>query len=295
MTKKSHSPAAKSGPTTEATASDTPEKSTRDAVVSEIKFFLGMFAFILVFHTFIFGHYKIPSESMQPTLEVGDHLYVSKFAYGYSKHSLPFGIHKLPVWPEGKMFSRLPERGDVVVFRNPHNGVVMIKRALGLPGDKITVRNGRYYLNDDLIPRTPFDQYVYQVDNGPRGFVNTLRGQKKGHERWGQHLLVVEYDEQWPTQDKPHRIYEETDKKHSDNAGTFVVPAGTIFMLGDNRDRSHDSRVDNSRISRPQDKGPGFVPLDHLIGRADMMMFSFKKCSKEEGVRCPPRRFMKRL
>ena len=102
---------------------------------SEVKFFAGLISFMFVFLTFIWGHYKIPSESMLPTLEVGDHLYVSKFAYGFSRHSPPFGLHKLPFLKEGKIFSKLPERGDVVVFRNPKNDIVMIKRAVGLPGD----------------------------------------------------------------------------------------------------------------------------------------------------------------
>jgi len=104
-------------------ARSAPEKSEEPVSLkarfwAEVKFFSKLGVFIVAFITLIWGHFKIPSESMQPTLEVGDHLYVSKYAYGYSKHSLPYLLHKLPL-PEGRIFSRLPKRGDVVVFRNP--------------------------------------------------------------------------------------------------------------------------------------------------------------------------------
>ncbi len=265
---------------------DAPKNSAGQLFFDEVKFFAGLFGFLLVFYTFVFGHYKIPSESMQPTLEVGDHLYVSKMAYGYSAHSVPFGLHKLPFLPKGKIFSKVPERGDVVVFRNPRSGVVMIKRALGLPGDEIVVSRGRFYLNGELIERTPVDSFTYRADNGGRGLLNTLLGRNKNHKRWGQKIDVTVFSEQWPGEDAPHYIYEQSDSEPLDNTRPMIVPEGTIFMIGDNRDRSFDSRAD---------LGPGFVPFENLIGRADRMMFSFKKCEKEEGVHCPSRRFMKKL
>jgi len=95
--------------------------SLKERVLSEVKFFAGLFVFIFIFFSTVWGHYKIPSESMLPTLEVGDHVYVSKFTYGYSRHSLPFGAHKLPIADGKQLFSRLPKRGDVVVFRNPYD------------------------------------------------------------------------------------------------------------------------------------------------------------------------------
>lgn len=265
------------------------KKTASQVVLDEVKFFAGLGTFLLVFYTFIFGHYKIPSESMQPTLEVGDHLYVSKFAYGFSKHSLPFGLHRMPFLPEGRALASLPDRGDVVVFRNPNTGVVMIKRALGLPGDEIIVSGGRFYLNGEQIDRKEVDAFTYRADNGPRGFLNRVRGRNKHHKRWGYRIDVTEYSEQWPGEDKPHRIYEQNDHEPLDDTRPMVIPDGTVFMIGDNRDRSFDSRADPAR------GGPGFVPMDYLIGRADLMMFSFKGCSDEEGIRCPPRRFMKKL
>lgn len=246
---------------------DEPELTLKQRVISELKFFLGLFAFILVFFSTVWGHYKIPSESMLPTLEVGDHVYVSKFTYGYSRHSLPFGLHHLPIADGKQLWSRLPKRGDVVVFRNPKSGIIMIKRAIGLPGDTVETREGRLYLNGKLLKRDETEEYSYREH---RGDIST----------------VTVYGEQLPGEKKSHLIYEVSDIGYQDNRGPFVIPDGHMFFMGDNRDNSVDSRATN---------GPGMVPIDHLIGRADSMMFSFKRCAKEEGLRCPPRRFFKGL
>ena len=240
-------------------------------IAEEVKFFAGLAVVMLGFLTLVWGHFKIPSESMLPTLEVGDHIYVSKFAYGYSRHSLPFNLHKIPGLPDGQVLSRLPKRGDVAVFRNPKSGIVMIKRVGGLPGDTIRYARGRLYINGVLIERTALDNYLYR-------------------EHKGRKVGVEVYTEQWPGEDVPHRIYEQTDQGPLDNAPMdeemFTVPDGKLFFMGDNRDNSTDSR---------DARGPGMVPQDHLIGRADLMMFSFKRCAKEEGLRCPPRRLMQGL
>lgn len=254
---------------TDNTADITPDAkpSLGQRIWSEVKFFLGLASFMLVFLTFVWGHYKIPSESMLPTLEVGDHLYVSKFAYGFSRHSPPFGLHKLPFLGNGKIMSKFPERGDVAVFRNPKNDLVMIKRVAGLPGDKIKVYRGRLYINGVLVEREPVDNYLYREH----------RGRKIG---------VDVYREKWLGEKDDHLIYEQIDTAPLDNTKEFIVPPETIFFMGDNRDNSTDSRAL---------LGPGYVPLTHLIGRAEYMMFSFKRCAKEPELRCPPRRFMQKL
>ena len=251
----------------DANSDDKPPKDWNKIIRSEARFFSGLIAFLFVFYTTVFGHFKIPSESMQPTLEVGDHLFASKFAYGYSKHSIPLGLHKLPFLGDGKIFSRMPKRGDVVVFRNPKSELVMIKRVVGLPGDEIAVRNGRFYLNGEMIERQLLDTFLYR-------------------EHQGRVVKVRSYAEQWPGEDRPHTIYEQTDSWDLDDVGPFLVPPDAVFFMGDNRDNSIDSRAPT---------GPGVVPVEYLIGRADMMMFSFKRCAKEEGLYCPPIRFMKRL
>lgn len=252
-----------------------PEKTGKDAeaekptmgqrVLEEVKFFAGLAVVMLAFLTFVWGHYKIPSESMQPTLEVGDHLYVSKFAYGYSRHSAPFNLHKLPFLKDGKILSKIPERGDVAVFRNPKTGIVMIKRVTGLPGDTIRMHRGRLFINDVLVPRENIDNFLY------RQHLGSVTG-------------VDVFKETLPDMKDPIIIYEQTDGGNLDTTEKFLVPEGHIFFMGDNRDNSLDSRAS---------MGP--VPLDHLIGRADLMMFSFKRCKKEENLYCPPFRAMKKL
>ncbi len=254
-------PAVKAEDVTQAVA-----PNLRQRILAEVAFFTGLLAFMFVFMTLIWGHYKIPSESMQPTLEVGDHLYVSKFAYGYSRHSLPFNAHKLSA-SEKTYLTRIPKRGDVVVFRNPRSGIVMIKRLIGLPGDKIQVSGGRIILNGQMIDRQAQSAFFYR-------------------EHLGSVVSVDKYQEHWPGEDRPHYIYEKSDSWTLDNTPLFTVPEGHYFMMGDNRDNSVDSR---------DEAGPGFVPQSHLIGRAELMMFSFKRCAKEDGLTCPPFRFMKKL
>ena len=256
---------------TPVTESETPEAekpTIGQRVMAEVKFFAGLAVVMLCFLTFVWGHYKIPSESMQPTLEVGDHLYVSKFAYGYSRHSAPFNLHKLPFLKDGKIFSKVPKRGDVAVFRNPKSGIVMIKRVTGLPGDTLRMHRGRLFINDVLVPRENIDNYLYREHRG--GVVG-----------------VDVFKESLPGYDEDYLIYEQTDGGNLDTSPEpFVVPDGHVFFMGDNRDNSTDSRAS---------LGPGYVPLDHLIGRADLMMFSFKRCKTEDNMHCPPFRAMKKL
>ncbi len=251
-----------------AEGSENPEKpSFRQRVLAELRFLSGLSVVMLAFLTFVWGHYKIPSESMQPTLEVGDHLYVSKFAYGYSRHSAPFNLHKLPFLKDGKILSKLPKRGDVAVFRNPSSGIVMIKRVTGLPGDTIRMHRGRLFINDVLVPRENIDNFLY------RQHLGSVTG-------------VDVFKETLPDLSEPVIIYEQSDSENLDTTEKFLVPQGHVFFMGDNRDNSIDSRAPS---------GPGFVPLDHLIGRADLMMFSFKRCKDEENLYCPPFRAMKKL
>ncbi|GHA93572.1 signal peptidase I [Algimonas arctica] len=240
---------------------------------AELRFFAKLAAVMLAVLTLVWGHYKIPSESMQPTLEVGDHIYVSKFAYGYSRHSLPLGLHNLPL-PEGRIFARLPQRSDIVVFRNPNNGTVMIKRTVGLPGDEVQVLGGQLYLNGSIVPREALGDFLYRT----RDTFRTVSG-------------ATEYLESLPGDSAPHAIFEHRDNAPLDNTDIFIVPQGHVFFMGDNRDRSTDSRVNRvdpfGRILSESDFGPGFVPINNLIGRADMLMFSFNRCDRSEGLRCP--------
>lgn len=244
-------------------------RSIGERVWSEIKFFSKLGAFILAFITLVWGHFKIPSESMQPTLEVGDHLYVSKYAYGYSKHSLPYLLHKLPL-PEGRILSRLPKRGDVVVFRNPKTDIIMIKRVIGLPGDELQIRRGQLYLNGEGVARERIDGRLYR-------------------EHATQRVRSVNvYTQTLPGMEGEFVIYERDDTYPLDNTPVFIVPEDSLFFMGDNRDNSIDSRDPRN--------GPGIVPMNYVMGRADRVMFSFKRCNRTEDLHCPAKgRFMEKL
>lgn len=197
----------------------------------------------LIIRTFLYEPFNIPSGSMLPTLKVGDYLFVSKPAYGYSRHSFPFGLASF----DGRVVEEKPERGDVVVFKLPTNpSVDYIKRVIGLPGDTVQVIRGRLYLNGELVEREPIG-LVQNEDGGD----------------YVRHTLM-EYIETLPG-GILHSIYEETDNGDLDNTPLYTVPERHYFMMGDNRDNSQDSRVQSL---------VGFVPFENLVGRADILFFS---------------------
>lgn len=195
----------------------------------------------LVIRSFLYEPFNIPSGSMLPTLQIGDYLFVSKPAYGYSRYSFPMGAIPL----EGRILSKQPRRGDIIVFKLPTNpGIDYIKRLIGLPGDRIQVRGGRLYVNGEMVHRE---------------FVGLAREQEGPVA-----VTMTEYLETLPG-GVIHRIYEESDDGPLDNTPEYVVPDGHYFMMGDNRDNSQDSRVQNL---------VGFVPFANLVGRADVLFFS---------------------
>ena len=198
----------------------------------------------LLVRTFAFEPFNIPSGSMIPTLLVGDYLFVSKFSYGYSKHSMPFS---LPVIP-GRVFETEPERGDVVVFKLPSDTTQdYIKRVIGLPGDTVQVTDGRLYINNKLVERERIEDYI--LTDGT-----------------GRSAAVPQYLETLPN-GKVHRILELFgDQGPSANTEAFTVPEGHYFMMGDNRDNSADSRAFPSRFR--------FVPIENLVGRAEFLFYS---------------------
>jgi signal peptidase I len=196
--------------------------------------------------TIAFEPFNIPSGSMIPTLLVGDYLFVSKYSYGYSRHSLPFS----PNLFDGRIMGRLPERGDVAVFKLPRdNATDYIKRIIGLPGDRIQVRGGVLHLNGQPVRREFLGNYTVEGD-GPR-------------------MVVRHFREFLPPQPgieaHSHTILEISDDQPYDNTQEFVVPAGHVFAMGDNRDNSLDSRAQNA---------VGFIPVDNHVGRAEFIFFS---------------------
>ncbi|MFZ1427803.1 MAG: signal peptidase I [Geminicoccaceae bacterium] len=194
----------------------------------------------LVVRTLLFEPFNIPSGSMKPTLLVGDYLFVSKFAYGYSRYSVPLG---LPLF-SGRFFERLPERGDVVVFKLPSdNKTDYIKRVVGLPGDRIQVLNGVLQINGTPVQLERVGDFDEDFD--------------------GRTVAVPMLQEQLP-EGRRHLILDLTPNGSLDNTGVFLVPPGHVFAMGDNRDNSLDSRVENV----------GYIPVENLIGRAEVLFFS---------------------
>lgn len=192
--------------------------------------------------TFAFEPFNIPSGSMIPTLLVGDYLFVSKFSYGYTHYSFPFS----PKIFEGRVFGSQPERGDVAVFRKPNDDEIdYIKRIIGLPGDRIQVIKGVLHINDEPVKRERVAERVYARDNGPTS-------------------TVTEYVETLPN-GRQHLIWEESDTGFYDTTPVYTVPAEHVFAMGDNRDNSQDSRATHD---------VGFIPLENLIGRAEIVFFS---------------------
>lgn len=196
--------------------------------------------------TVAFEPFNIPSGSMIPTLLVGDYLFVSKYAYGYSRHSMPFS----PNLFEGRIFGRVPDRGDVAVFKLPRDGTTdYIKRIIGLPGDRVQVRAGILHVNGQAVRREALGPFTVEGD-GPRITVRRFR-----------EVLPAATGAAAVT----HEILEATDDGPFDNTPEFVVPAGHVFAMGDNRDNSLDSRAQD---------GVGFIPIENLVGRAEFIFFS---------------------
>jgi len=191
--------------------------------------------------------FYVPSGSMEPTLLVGDALLASKYPYGYSTASLPIQIN-LP--ETGRVFSETPKRGDVVVFRWPGDrSQAWVKRVVGLPGDRIQIRHGQLFINDHAAELKP--DGVGQTENDRGGVEPAYR-----------------FVETLPN-GISHEILKLRDNGRLDNTPEVTVPAGRLFVMGDNRDNSADSRV------AVRDGGVGMLPMNDLVGRADAVVASW--------------------
>ena len=201
----------------------------------------------LVLRVLLFQPFTIPSASMEPNLYQGDYIIVSKFNYGYSRFSTPINLPDPPF--HGRLFAHAPRRGDVVVFKLPREpNVDYIKRLIGLPGDRIQVKQGLVYINDKPIVRKPMPAGTEDMGYG------VLRPVKR-------------YQETLPN-GVSYQTNSYGDDGDVDNTAVYVVPEGHYFMMGDNRDNSLDSRF-------PEEVGVGFVPFENLEGPAQIVLLSW--------------------
>jgi signal peptidase I len=220
---------------------DKPAKSSSGG--ETIKVIVQALILAVIVRTFLFQPFNIPSGSMENTLLVGDYLFVSKYSYGYSRFSLPFSP---PIF-NGRIWSKEPTRGDIVVFKLPRDeSTDYIKRVIGLPGDRIQMKGGVLYINDVAVPK----DFVDMVDD--------------------EGMQVKRYKETLPN-GVSYYVLDRQEGGAEDDTQVYEVPPGNYFMMGDNRDNSTDSRVP------PSSYGVGYVPFENLVGKAELIFFSFNE------------------
>jgi signal peptidase I len=251
---------------------------------AETKSIFWLVLIVLGFHSFVAKPFYIPSESMLPGLQVGDRLVVTKFAYGWSyvsptipnpvaivrdlalrqpQESWGFGLPFI----KGRLLGRMPERGDVVIVTPPGTNNDYIKRVIGLPGERLAVRDGTVYLNGVAVPRGPVHTVDIPVDaNSPCDDSQYPDAQMRTPAGLVCRLPLV-------TETLPNgRRYETVDVEQGsegDNFAEITIPAGRVFLMGDNRDRSADSRFSQAELGLG---GP--VPYENIGGRAEFVTFS---------------------
>jgi len=235
----------------------------KESVGSLIRFFLALALLAWGLRSLIITPFSIPSESMLPTLYIGDYLIVAKWPYGYSRYSFPFGFPPI----SRRILGGLPHRGDVVVFRHPTENADLIKRVIGLPGDTIAVKGGVVILNGKPLVRTPLKPLAVPVSpNSPCHAVPpaipTITS--KGH---GALCLYSAFLETLPG-GPSYTVLDQVQGGLADDRAAVTVAPGHVFLMGDNRDDSLDSRF-STTIG-----GVGQVPVEQLIGRAMVTFWS---------------------
>jgi signal peptidase I len=239
-----------------------PSERADNGTLGIARFILTLALLAWALRSFVVAPFSIPSGSMLPTLYIGDYLMVAKWPYGYSRYSFPWGIPSF----DGRLFEHLPKRGDVVVFRHPVENNDLIKRVIGLPGDTIELRGGQVILNGRPLPRVALRPYNLPMSaNTPCKVVPPASPLTAGvGDR--TYCIYPAFRETLPG--GPSYTTLDQTEGLADEFPATKVPAGHVFLMGDNRDDSADSRFD------PVTGGVGMVPVENIIGRATVTFWS---------------------
>ena len=224
-------------------------------------FLIKLVLIVAIFRSFFFSPFNIPSESMLPRLVNGDYLLAAKWPYGFSRYSLPFSVPLIP----GRILPGQPERGDIVIFKAPPlNDIDYIKRVIGLPGDTVEMRDGVLILNGVPVPKKRIADFEIAVSPNTRCEMTRFQAVR------ADGTPVCRYPRFRETL-PGGRSYDVLDigVTLQDNTPPVIVPEGHMFLMGDNRDNSQDSR-----FPAVPGGGVGIVPQENLVGRATVMMFS---------------------
>ena len=236
----------------------TPEKEKEEG--SFLWFLVKLALVVLVFRTFVFSSFSIPSESMLPRLMIGDYLFAAKWPYGFSRASVPFDLPLIP----GDALRSLPKQGDVVIFKHPVDRTDYVKRVIGLPGDTVQMVNGVVHLNGVPVKKVKVADFVQpiQPDRGCFSVQFTVRLDDGSFA-----CRYPRYRETLPNGVVHYTL--DMGLTAQDTTQPVIVPEGRLFLMGDNRDNSLDSR-----FPAEAGRGVGLVPVENLVGRAGMMFFS---------------------